>query len=794
MVVFWSGGYIKFKYLEDEDPVQLFTMGNILDGKFNINYIPWSKIPNIVEFTYADKADNFKQAKREVVIETAWAAGDPQRRQTLNLKGVTTTAQALREAQYHLNKAVYRTRTVALTTTVESLHCEPGDVVAVQHDVPQWGWGGRIGTNSTSTTAVLDVDVPATIVSDPTAYDIKVIHAADDTVETKDISSVSGKTVTISGSWTTTPAEDDSYILGIVDTSIKEYRIKNMVVNANDTIKLNLEEHSASIYSDTGLAVSDSEASELPNPSEFAAQVENLTLYELHNEIGIGVSFRQPQVSDQTVNVPEDPTEQDAGGSVLAYDHAEVWVSIDNDHYQKYTDAYGSDDVEIRGLMPGFTYYVRVYSINKIGVKNRSPVEASIKLTGETLRPPSSPTGLEIDDGGVGQGLTTTFSGRSCKFRWKLNAPYGGAGSLEVEKPAGIPGMDPLVVQDFKIEIWNYTGTIRLREEWTKDLFYTYSYDKNYEDTSGVPVRQFQIKVWQRNWSNLLSELPATLAVSNPAPDMSSHTPSLESVYRGFRVDFSAYTITDNDMDYWKVYYGYTSAPTSSVDNISWRNQHHTVSNLSQSTKVYVQIEPFDAFGAGTKSVVASTRTQGFDFINASVNEWTLKADSIVASIIRNTTITASKVGIASLSAISANVGSVNAGYITGCVITGGLFRTAATGKRIQITGDGMSLSVTSNVGGYGDIRYGDNAASNASVFFGSGSLAFIHHLSEAVPFYMSAEQTVADFHFYPRTSDPTGAGELGDVCVVNASLKICTTAGGAGAAGWTVVGDQTGV
>ncbi len=737
--------------------------------------MPQSQIPNLVEVNYADKDDDYKEATKEIVDEAEWALGKPHRRKTVDLKGVTDSTIAIREGKYHLNLASYRRRTVSLTTTVESLHCEPGDIVAVQHDVPQWGWGGRIGTSSTSTTAVLDVDVPSDIVSDPTAYDIKVIHAADDTIETKDISSVSGKTVTISGSWTTTPAEDDSYILGVVDSTIKEYRVQSMTVNKDDTISMTLHEHSASIYSDTGLAVSDDEASSLPNPAEFAPQVENLTLYELHNEIGIGVSFRQPE-------------------DTLVYDHAEIWVSIDDSHYQKYTDAYGSDDVEVRGLMPGFTYYIRVYSINKIGVKNRTPVESNITLTGETIRPPATPTGLEIDDGGVGQGLTTTFSGRSCKFRWKLNAPYGGAGSLEVEKPAGIPGMDPLVVQDFKIEIWNYTGTIRLREEWTKDLFYTYSYDKNYEDTSGIPVREFQIKIWQRNWSNLLSEQPAILAVSNPAPDMSSHTPSLESVYRGFRVDFSAYTITDNDMDYWKVYYGYNNPPTASVDNISWRNQHHTVSNLSQSTKVYIQIEPFDAFGAGTKSVVASTRTQGFDFINASVNEWTLKADSIVASIIRNTTITASKVGIASLSAITANVGSVNAGYITGCVITGGLFRTADSGKRIQITGDGMSLSVTDLIGGYGDIRYGDNTASNASVFFGSGSLAYIHHLSEAVPFYMSAEQTVADFHFYPRSSDPTGAGELGDVCVVNASLKICTTAGGAGAAVWTVVGDQTGV
>jgi hypothetical protein len=773
LFIFWSGGYIKFKYLEDEDPVQLITMGNILEGKFSTTYVNQSSIPNVIEVKYADAADNWKESMKEVVQESEWALGKPLRRKSITLTGVTNTNQAIREAKYHLNLALYRRRVVTLTTTVESLHCEPGDVVAVQHDVPQWGWGGRVISGSTSTTVVIDQDIPSAVVSDPTTYDVKVIHAADDSIETFDISSVSGKTITIDGTWSTTPSEDSTYILGVVDTSIKEYRVQSMSIDADDAIAMKLEEHSASIYSDTGYVASDSEASELPNPSEFAPPVTNLTLYELHNEVGMGVSYNQP---DDT----------------LVYDHAEIHISVDGTWYTKRAEGYGSDDIEINGLMPGIKYYIRVYSINKIGIRNNDPVDASITLTGATVGPPATPTGLEIDDGGVGQGLTTTFSGRDCKVRWRLNAPYGGAGSLEPQQPAGIAGMDWAVVRDFKVEVWDATGTILIREEFTTDKFYTYTYAKNYEDTSGVPRRSFQFQIYQRNWFSLLSLLPAFLTVSNPAPTMATHTPSLQSVYRGARVDFTSYVITDNDMDYFKLYYGYNSTPlNSSVDNISWRNQTHTIGGLSQLTKVYVRIKPYDAFGAGTQSVVASVRTQGFDFINASDNEWTMKADSVVASIIRNTTITASKMGIASLSAISANIGNINAGYIDGVVITGGMFQTATSGKRIQITNQGLSLSVTSDVGGYGNIRYGDNPASNASVFFGSGSLAYIHHLSEAVPFYIAAEQTVGDFHFYPRSNDPTGLGEIGDVCVVNASLKICTAGGTPGT--WTVVGVQTG-
>jgi len=774
---YWSGGYIKMKYLQDEDPVQLLTMGNIVEGKFSTTYKKQSATPNIIKVSFANRADGYKVSTREIVDEAEWALNRPQREMTVDLKGITSEAQALREAKYHLNRARYCRRTVSVTTTAESLHCEPGDIVAVQHDVPQWGWGGRVGTSSTSTTCVIDQDVPSAIVSDPTAYDIKVWHAEDDTIETKDIQSVSGKTITISGSWTTTPSEDDSYILGVDGSTIKEYRVTDMSVSEDDKIELKMEEHNASIFSDTGYVASTDEAAELPNPSAFADAVTGLTLYELHNEVGFGVSYRQPE---ETLN----------------FLRADIYVSTDNVRFTKvgFTkvgEGWGSDDFEYTGLLPGIKYYVKVYSINKVGIKNTDPATANITLTGAAIGPPASPTGIEIDDGGVGQGLTTTFSGRDCKVRWRINAPYGGAGSLEPQEPSGIAAMDWGVVRDFKVEVWNYTGTILIREEYTTDKFYTYTYEKNYADTSGTPRRQFQFKVYQRNWFNLLSERPVVLAVSNPAPDMSTHTPTLRSVYRGATVDFSTYVVTDNDMDYYKLYYGYNSTPLSaSVDLISWRNQTYTLGGMLQNTRIYVRLVPYDAFGAGTRSALASVRTDGFDFIDASSNEWTIKADAIVASIIKNNAIASVHLSIEQLSAINAYCGYITGGYIDGCIITGGLIQTASSGKRIQMTSQGISLAVTSDTGGYGDVRYGDNPASNASVFFGSGALAYIHHLSEAVPFYISAEQTVGDFHFYNRSSDPSGYAEIGDVCVVNASLKICTAGGTPGT--WTTVGLQT--
>ena len=96
-----------------------------------------------------------------------------------------------------------------------------------------------------------------------------------------------------------------------------------------------------------------------------------------------------------------------------------------------------------------------------------------------------------------------------------------------------------------------------------------------------------------------------------------------------------------------------------------------------------------------------------------------------------------------------------------------------------------MTLHVTSSVGKYSTFQYGDGTK------YGTGALAYIHHVSEAVPFYISAEQaTVGDFHYYNRGSTPNGPNEIGDMCVHSGVLKICTAAGTPGT--WTAVGSQS--
>jgi len=123
---------------------------------------------------------------------------------------------------------------------------------------------------------------------------------------------------------------------------------------------------------------------------------------------------------------------------------------------------------------------------------------------------------------------------------------------------------------------------------------------------------------------------------------------------------------------------------------------------------------------------------------------------------------------------VSSNItsASITSSTIDGSIITGGTFRTAASGKKITLTSDGLVFDTGATTGKYGTFKYGDGTK------YGSGALAYIHHSAYDVPFYIASEQSVADFHFYNRASNPSGAAEVGDVCIVNGNLKRCTSAG----------------
>jgi len=127
------------------------------------------------------------------------------------------------------------------------------------------------------------------------------------------------------------------------------------------------------------------------------------------------------------------------------------------------------------------------------------------------------------------------------------------------------------------------------------------------------------------------------------------------------------------------------------------------------------------------------------------------------------------------INASAINSSEINSTEINGSVFTGGTIRTAESGQRTEITNLGIQLmngAVGSTLGDT-DYLYGDSGRS-----YGNGVLGYVNNSTYKVPFYVNAEQTVADMHFYNRSADPTGPAEIGDMAVVDGNLALCVTAG----------------
>lgn len=117
-------------------PVALFSMRNIKAGSFSIDYLmPSSDTADAVTGTYWDYTTWGPQRVTGKVPGSS--ALKPAK---MTLFGVDNRPQALRETTYHAAANRYRRRIVKFQSEMEGFIPAIGDLIAVQHDMPAWGF------------------------------------------------------------------------------------------------------------------------------------------------------------------------------------------------------------------------------------------------------------------------------------------------------------------------------------------------------------------------------------------------------------------------------------------------------------------------------------------------------------------------------------------------------------------------------------------------------------------------------------------------------------------------------
>ena len=143
LLVFY-GNKLKLRVEKSDPPVQNFTMDNIVADSFSFEYAPADSSPNRLKVLYIDPNQNYArvyvQAEDTIAQErmSSHQGGDGVVQREIALLGISRSTQASRMAQQYLNLAKFTSIVIKFGAPLVAIHCEPGDVITISHDVTAW--------------------------------------------------------------------------------------------------------------------------------------------------------------------------------------------------------------------------------------------------------------------------------------------------------------------------------------------------------------------------------------------------------------------------------------------------------------------------------------------------------------------------------------------------------------------------------------------------------------------------------------------------------------------------------
>jgi len=373
-LIFFSEGAVKTRIDKPEVPVQLFGMGNIIEGGFSQQWKSLRDIPNVIEVQFLDRDKDYKQEKIAVVDEDALANGEPMRTKLIRVF-TTKTSYALREGRYALKVAKYIDRSVTLKCGIDSIAAQAGDVISVSHDVPQWGFSGRVMGSGVGT-VTLDREV---VVEVGKTYKVQV-RFSDDTIQERTVSNTAGTytTLTVSTVFSQDPQAYDVYVFGESDKVVKPFRIVGMSINNSDEVEITAIEYDENTYDDSSILLPENNYSalstEIPTVQDLDTTERAVTLPDGTIENVIDVYFDYP---DDASNL-----NKYKGGKIYLSDNGG-----NNYNLIGYTE--GREYAISGNIQKDATYYVKVVTVTFNGIEDslsHSPTD-SVFIVGKDVEP-----------------------------------------------------------------------------------------------------------------------------------------------------------------------------------------------------------------------------------------------------------------------------------------------------------------------------------------------------------------------------------------------------------------------
>lgn len=246
----------------EDDVTHLFTMGNIIDESFNLQYLPMKDRANAIEITYIDPDRDYSNQVVGVYSDDYKSSDSIDKKTSIKLNAAMPRSQAIREGAFRLNSTKYLVRTIEFEAAIDSFPCVLGDLVYFQHIIPHYddAYGGRIvdaGNDDGDGNPYVQLDQELELESGK-SYAI-MVRLSDDSLIEKTLQSISEThttdTLLLSSDWSTVPEQYDLYVFGPADTYKKKYRIINTTRSQELTRKITCLEYVSEIYDDTSYVI-----------------------------------------------------------------------------------------------------------------------------------------------------------------------------------------------------------------------------------------------------------------------------------------------------------------------------------------------------------------------------------------------------------------------------------------------------------------------------------------------------------------------------------------------------------
>jgi predicted phage tail protein len=671
---FYSGGVIKIRIDKNDSPVQLFGMGNIIKDSFSQSWKSIKSIVNSVDVQFLDADKNFQQDTAVWEDADSIAAGDPIRTKSVRLF-VTRISQALREARFIGLANKYLTRQITFKAGIDAIACEPGDVISVSHDVPQWGYSGRV-VAGTSNTITLDQNVT---IAEGTTYKVLVQHN-DDTQEELTVTTLPGTTatLTVSGTFATTPAAYENYVFGPSTMVKKDFRVMTMERDRNNEVTITALEMNANIYDDTAPTIPDDKYSSLdisiPAVSDLDLTERVVTKDDGSLENTIDVWFDKPP----------------ADNYVRRYAKARIYLSEDNSTWEARGETYGSSFSIQGGILSGETYYVKVVSVTDDNEEGTSAPTDSITIAGKTT-PPATPANFasdfsndlsltwdknaekdvilyEIRDEDANWGVDNAnriYRGLANEFRYRPSSRTPGTLYIKAINRSGIYSTTAASVTP--------TNSAPPAPTVTANVFFNIA-RLSWTDGADDDLEYYEVYKSRSNaWAG---EEELITKASGTSCMIDAREPRGSDVTVGTVDTIQCDGLVGYDDDYFNQMKVTVTSGAAAGEERVISDFDGTTGTLTLATsltaapsagdtlmirdRVFIKVRGVDIYGPGT--------------LSSSV---TVEFDNLTEDALGDNVVTARKIYVACLSALSANLGLVTAG-----VIQGGTIQTADTGAR----------------------------------------------------------------------------------------------------------------